>query len=195
MSDTIIISGSMIPSQTDTLLDKRTKVATFADIANIENPARFLTITVEDTGRKYEVKKLTSKVIGGVEVPNAAIDINDPDALEDLGLAEEQRAEEEKVRQENEAARVAAETDRATAFGKLKMAMEETISNGNVAVAEANKVVDEYDNKVSEQDGKISEFIEDMTDKIKPNIYDGGRADSVYGGSYTIDCGTANQEN
>lgn len=32
---------------------------------------------------------------------------------------------------------------------------------------------------------------EEVDNKIKPTVFDGGRADSVYGGSMVIDCGTA----
>lgn len=53
----ILVSGGLVPTTKDTLLDARTRVATFSDIANIENPARFMVITVEDTGKKYEDRK------------------------------------------------------------------------------------------------------------------------------------------
>ena len=111
----ILVSGGLVPTTKDTLIDARTRVATFSDIANIENPARFMVITVEDTGKKYEVKKLTSKIIGGIVVENSTIDINDPEALVDLGLAEELRSEEEKVRQSNEKKRIEAENLRKSA--------------------------------------------------------------------------------
>lgn len=32
---------------------------------------------------------------------------------------------------------------------------------------------------------------EEIDNKLKDNVFDGGRADSVYGGSLVIDCGTA----
>ena len=40
--DKVIVGGSLIPSTVDTPLDKRSRVATFAEIANIENPARYI---------------------------------------------------------------------------------------------------------------------------------------------------------
>lgn len=100
--DKVIVGGSLIPSTVDTPLDKRERVATFAEIANIENPAKFMTIVVEDTGRHYEVRKLSSKVIGGLVVENAGIDINDPEALYDLTAVEEARVEAERKREEEE---------------------------------------------------------------------------------------------
>ena len=151
MSDAILISGGLIPSERNSFVDKRGKVPTFADIANIENPALYMTIVVEETGRKYEVRKLTSKIIGGIPVSNAAIDINDPDALFDLGLAEEQRVEDEKVRQANEEARKMAENKRIEDESKRK-------SNESAReTAENQRIANEKDRNISEKDRKTSE--------------------------------------
>ena len=98
----VIVSGSLIPSTTDTPIDKRERVKTFSEIANIENPCRFMTLVVEDTGKHYEVKKLSPKVISGLVVENATIDIDDPEALLDLDLPEEAREEAERKRKEAE---------------------------------------------------------------------------------------------
>lgn len=125
----VIVSGSLAPSTIDTPLDARGRVATFAEIANVELPARYMMIVVEDTGRVYQVRKLAPKEIGGIMVENAAIDITDPDALYDMTSAEEVVEE----------AKTAA-------------------SEANAAAASANQVVEEYDAKVSEQDSKISEL-------------------------------------
>lgn len=117
----ILVSGGLVPTTKDTLLDARTRVATFSEIANIENPARFMVIAVEETGKKYEVRKLSSKIIGGIVVENSTIDINDPEALVDLGLAEELRSEDEKVRQSNESKRIEAENLRKAAEDSRKV--------------------------------------------------------------------------
>lgn len=131
----ILVSGGLVPTTKDTLLDVRTRVATFSEIANIENPARFMVITVEDTGKKYEVRKLSSKIIGGIEVENSTIDINDPEALVDLGLAEELRSEDEKVRQSNESKRIEAENLRKAAEDSRKVNETNRVSAEDVREA------------------------------------------------------------
>lgn len=154
----ILVSGGLVPTTKDTLLDARTRVATFADIANIENPAKYLVISVEDTGKKYEVKKLASKFIGGIEVENARIDIDDPEALLDLNLAEEQRNEDEKIRQTNEAARIKAENDRKTAESSRIAAEKGRVSSESVrVVAEDSRVDNENQRKSNEQTRVASE--------------------------------------
>lgn len=70
----ITIAGALIPSISDTPLDKRTRVTSAADIADIENPFVGMHIYVTGTGKEYVVKTLKSKTIGALAVPNAAID-------------------------------------------------------------------------------------------------------------------------
>ena len=140
----VLISGGLIPTTRDTVLDARTRVKTFADIANIENPALWLVITVEDTGKKYEVRKLAPKVIGGIEVPNARIDIEDPDALFDLGKGEEDRVEAERVRKANEAERVDTESLRKVNETERKDAeVKRDLAESARNIAENERVVHE----------------------------------------------------
>ena len=81
MAEKIIIGGGIQPSTQDTPGDLRTRVETFADIAQIANPYRGMTVYVVDEDREYRVKKLASKVIGGIEVENSIIDISDPESM------------------------------------------------------------------------------------------------------------------
>lgn len=148
----ILVSGGLVPTTKDTLLDARTRVTTFSDIANIENPARFMVITVEDTGKKYEVKKLSSKIIGGIVVENSTIDINDPEALVDLGLAEELRSEDEKVRQSNEKKRIEAENLRKSAEDSRNVNETNRVSAEGVREAsERTRVSSEETRNANEQ--------------------------------------------
>jgi hypothetical protein len=75
MSDnTIIIGGATQPSTINTPSDKRDRVPTFEDIFKIDNPAQGSgTVWVEDEGREYRIISLKSKMIGGVEIENAAV--------------------------------------------------------------------------------------------------------------------------
>ena len=156
--DKVLTSGGLIPTTRDTMLDARTRVKTFDDIANIENPAKYLVISVEDTGRKYEVKKLASKVIGGLNVENARIDIKDPEALLDLGLAEEQRAEHEAERTANEEARIEAENKRKTAEEVRERGERGRVASENVRVtAEDIRVENENARIASEKTRQSNE--------------------------------------
>lgn len=148
----ILVSGGLVPTTKDTLLDARTRVATFSEIANIENPARFMVITVEDTGKKYEVKKLSSKIIGGIVVENSTIDINNPEALVDLGLAEELRSEDEKVRQSNESKRIEAENLRKSAEDSRNVNETNRVSaEGAREASEKTRVSSEETRNANEQ--------------------------------------------
>lgn len=80
----IITSGGIMPSTIDTPGDIRTRVNTFADIANIDNPFVGMEVWVMDEEKEYRIKKLVSKVIGGIEIPNGAIDVEDADAVVDV---------------------------------------------------------------------------------------------------------------
>ena len=79
----IITGGGIMPSTTDTPGDVRTRVQTFADIANIDNPFVGMEVWVIDEEKEYRIKKLASKVIGGMEIPNGRIDIEQEGAVVD----------------------------------------------------------------------------------------------------------------
>lgn len=72
----ILISGAVKPTTTDTPTDARTRVQTFADIENIENPYVGMDVYVIDEATKYTIHKLKSKFIGNIEIPDAAVDID-----------------------------------------------------------------------------------------------------------------------
>lgn len=80
----IITGGGIMPSTTDTPGDVRTRVQTFADIATIDNPFVGMEVWVVDEEKEYRIKKLASKVVGGIEIPNGAIDIEDTEAIVDV---------------------------------------------------------------------------------------------------------------
>lgn len=80
----IITGGGIQPSTIDTPADVRTRVETFADIANIDNPFRGMEVYVVDEDKEYRIKKLVPKVVGGIEIPNGAIDIEDAEAVVDV---------------------------------------------------------------------------------------------------------------
>ena len=71
--NTIIIGGATQPSTINTPGDKRERVATFSEIDDIDNPAIGGTVWVEDEEKEYRIISLKSKVIGGVEIQNAAV--------------------------------------------------------------------------------------------------------------------------
>lgn len=72
--NTIIIGGATQPSTLNTPGDKRTRVATFDQIFEIDNPAQGSgTVWVEDEQREYRIISLKPKIIGGQEIPNAAV--------------------------------------------------------------------------------------------------------------------------
>ena len=72
--NTIIIGGAIQPSPIDTPNNKRDRVPTFEDIFKIDNPAKGSgTVWVEDEEREYRIISLKSKIIGGKEIPNAAV--------------------------------------------------------------------------------------------------------------------------
>lgn len=79
----IIIGGAVMPSTVDTPTDARTRVQTFADIATIDNPFVGMEVWVVDEEKEYRIKKLVPKIIGGIEIPNGAIDVEDPEAVVD----------------------------------------------------------------------------------------------------------------
>ena len=73
-----------MPSTTDTPGDVRTRVQTFSDIASIDNPFVGMEVWVVDEEKEYRIKRLASKMVGGMEVQNGRIDIEDPEAVVDI---------------------------------------------------------------------------------------------------------------
>lgn len=78
--NTIIIGGATQPSTINTPGDKRSRVATFEDIYNIDNPAAGATVWVEDEQKEYRIVSLKPKVIGGMEVADGAVNEVVPEA-------------------------------------------------------------------------------------------------------------------
>lgn len=70
---TIIIGGATQPSTINTPSDKRDRVETFEKIFDIDNPAIGATVWVEDEQKEYRILSLKPKVIGGMEIPDAAV--------------------------------------------------------------------------------------------------------------------------
>ena len=70
----ISIAGSLIPTKVDTPLDRRARVATLADVANIENPAIGAIFYCVETGKHYKITSLKNKAIGALTVANAQVD-------------------------------------------------------------------------------------------------------------------------
>lgn len=71
--NTIIIGGATQPSTINTPGDKRERVATFEKIFEIDNPAVGGTVWVEDEQKEYRILSLKPKMIGGMEIANAAV--------------------------------------------------------------------------------------------------------------------------
>lgn len=65
--------GNMLPNTVNTPLDARSRVATLADAANIQNPELGGIFYCVETGKHYKITALTSKTVGALEVENAAV--------------------------------------------------------------------------------------------------------------------------
>ena len=65
--------GNMLPNAVNTPLDARSRVATLADVANMQNPALGGIFYCVETGKHYKITELTSKTVGALEVENAAV--------------------------------------------------------------------------------------------------------------------------
>ena len=74
MASTIKISGPLIPSTTDTPVEKGTRISTLADIVNIELPYLGMLVYCLEDGKYYKITGLKSKMIGGIEIPNSLVD-------------------------------------------------------------------------------------------------------------------------
>ena len=66
-------TGNLIPSAVNTPLDARARVATLADVANMQNPELGGIFYCVETGKHYKITALTSKTIGAITVENAAV--------------------------------------------------------------------------------------------------------------------------
>ena len=66
-------TGNLIPSAVNTPLDARARVATLADVANMQNPELGGIFYCIETGKHYKITALTSKTIGAIDVENAAV--------------------------------------------------------------------------------------------------------------------------
>ena len=70
----IIIGGATQPSTIDTPGDNRERVDTFDEIfTKIDNPSVGGTVWVRDEEREYRILSLKPKLIGGMEIENAAV--------------------------------------------------------------------------------------------------------------------------
>lgn len=78
--NTIIIGGATQPSTINTPGDKRERVATFEEIYSIDNPAVGGTVWVEDEQKEYRIIALKPKLIGGMEIPDGAVNEVVPEA-------------------------------------------------------------------------------------------------------------------
>ena len=67
-------TGNLIPSAVNTPLDARARVATLADVANMQNPELGGIFYCIETGKHYKITGLTSKTIGPLPVENAAVE-------------------------------------------------------------------------------------------------------------------------
>lgn len=74
MASTIKISGPLIPSTTDTPVEKGTRISTLSDIVNIELPYLGMLVYCLEDGKYYKITGLKSKMIGGIEIPNSLVD-------------------------------------------------------------------------------------------------------------------------
>lgn len=70
----IKVADSVILSKANTPLDARCRVATEADILNIELPFVGLLVYVLDSGKFYTITSVKEKVIGAMTVAETAVD-------------------------------------------------------------------------------------------------------------------------
>lgn len=82
---TILLNGPLQSSKPDTPPLSGARVQRKEDIEALQNPYVGQAIYVVEEGKTYYVRSLKSKVIGGIEVPNAAVDIYS-DVFEELDI-------------------------------------------------------------------------------------------------------------
>ena len=89
--NTIQSTGGFVPVSTNTPLDRRTRVATEADIMNIPNPFVGMIVFVEDVQKRFEIIKLKSKKSGFATIVDALVDeYIEFDPIKHMGYASEQ---------------------------------------------------------------------------------------------------------
>lgn len=93
--NTILTSGGMKPTVTDTPLDERTRVENKEDIYNIENAYVGMQVYVKSEKKRYTVRSLKAKEVGGVEIPNAMVDTIADSAEEITTIADKMRVDSE----------------------------------------------------------------------------------------------------
>ncbi len=89
----IKVADSVILSKANTPLDARCRVATEADILNIELPFVGLLVYVLDSGKFYTVTAVKEKLIGAITVAGAAVDTYEELAAGGGELSEDQKNE------------------------------------------------------------------------------------------------------
>ena len=70
----ILLNGPLQSSKPDTPPLNGSRVQRKEDIEALQNPYVGQAVYVVEEGKTYYVRSLKSKVIGGIEVPNAAVD-------------------------------------------------------------------------------------------------------------------------
>lgn len=73
-TNSMVVSGSMMPSVVDTPIDVRTRIETLDDIFSIPVPYIGMLVYVKDTGKRYEVLTLKDKKVGFKITKNAMVD-------------------------------------------------------------------------------------------------------------------------
>lgn len=90
----IKIAASVIPAKANMMLDARSRVATEADMLNIEAPAVGALVYCLANGKFYVITGLKEKMIGGMAVPELAVATYKELTTEaGGGLSEEQKEE------------------------------------------------------------------------------------------------------
>ena len=90
----IKIADSVIPAKANTPLDARSRVATEADILNIEAPAVGMLVYCLANGTFYVITGLKEKMIGAMVVPDLAVDTYKEFAADSSGDLSEAAEEE-----------------------------------------------------------------------------------------------------
>ena len=74
MADKVIVSGSLIPSSSNSPLDFRTRINTIGEIESVQSPFVGMIFYVLDEEKFYVVKTLKGKQVGNVTVENSIVD-------------------------------------------------------------------------------------------------------------------------
>ena len=89
----IKVARSVIPSKVNTPLDARSRVATVADILNIEVPAIGQLVYCLENGKFYVITALQPKLVGTATVADAAVGAYRELSINGGELSEEQKGE------------------------------------------------------------------------------------------------------